>query len=271
MRRILASLLLAGAGAYHVVRAVAEPDAAQRIASGILLGVAALAILRKSAVAQVFARGVAWSLILPVAVIELMVGGFVPTLGWSATTGAAILALVLARPMLHTPEVRRAFDPVAFRSIFLGIASISVAVAIAMAQLGGAFASVGLLSIAIPALALSVPVGLAGYGIAKMRGWGVLLGIATSIAAAITTFFMRHDFGWAFIAPAMVPGAAMFGTLVAARLAPPPPRVERVAQSDPERVRVALPVESAIAESGSGDAEHLFLGLTAARYHGNPH
>jgi len=256
VRRIIASLLLAAAGAGFVFRPLAEAGAAQRIATGILLGVAALAMLRKSPAAQVFARGVAWSLVLPLIVIELVAGGFIPSLGWSATAGAAMLALVFARPMLHTPEARRAFDPVAFRSTFLAIASMSIAVAIAMVQLGWSFASVGLASIALPAFALGIPVGLAGVGVARMRGWGVLLGITTSVAATIAAFFMRHDFGWAFIAPAMAPGAAMFGVLAAARLSPSRPKSPPTS-AEPVRVRVAMAEESAIAESGSSDAEHL--------------
>jgi hypothetical protein len=258
-RAMAASLLLGGAGAGFILRPLAEASEPQRIGTGILFGVAAFSMLRKSPLAQVFARGVAWSFVLPLVAIEVIAGGFVPALAWSATVGAALLALVVSRPLLHTPEATRAFDPVRFRSPLLACATASIAIAIAMAQLGWAFQSVGLASIGIPAIALAASLGLAGFGLVRMRAWGMLLGIATALAGAAAAFFMRHDFGVAIVMPAMIPGAMMLGVLGLSRLDWPEEKSARVPGSvrlpreEPTAARVRVSVR--VCDDGEGQTE----------------
>jgi hypothetical protein len=236
------ALLLASAGGLMGV-AVHEHEPWFFGGLAALLALAAAGIGRRSIVAQVLSRGVAWTLFGPAAlgsVLSLVLDGRTE-LAAMALAAASGLALVLGRPMLHTPSARAQFAPVRFRRWLLAGAVASVTVAVATGMVGVAFSAMGELSAGAPLLLLSGALAASGVGVARMRSWGVLLGMVTSaVLCSVAMAFQRAD--TTFLALAGLPGLMLtLPVLLRGAARPPPPGLaDIVAASAPApRLRIA--------------------------------
>jgi hypothetical protein len=212
-------------------------------------GVVALAsagLLRRSVLSQVLSRAVAWVVLLPMGLgaVESLTMGHAPPLESFFFGGASAAALLLARPALHTDAARAEFNPVRYRRWFL-----AGAVAQAMAALVTAFAGVGGLLFAhepgaLGALALAVTLLASAIGVVRMRSWGVLLGMLTSLVA-LGAAALAGDVGASVgLALAALPGLLLGGPIVFSRLTPvgaaaspspgpPPARVAALEEAEP--------------------------------------
>ncbi|HEY8073258.1 MAG TPA: hypothetical protein VIF62_04095 [Labilithrix sp.] len=204
------------------------------------VALAGIAIARKSVLAQIGARAVAWSVALPMAVIatlELATRSSPDRLVWflAATTGSALL---LGRPMLHSDEAKRDFAPVRYRRTFLAGATASATTALfagaasldlANAHQWGAAFGIGALATSLVASA---------FGTLRMRGWGILLGATTS-AISFLMALLVHDAASIPLALAAIPGALLALPIAASRLGKPTEARMRVEAAAPPRIRVA--------------------------------
>jgi hypothetical protein len=173
-------------------------------------GAAALGLSRRSVMAQVFSRGVAWLVFAPT-----MIGFLFILLGWNrfelsiaglaAASGASLL---LARPVLHTKSAHSEFGPVAYRRIFLAGAVSSVAAFVMSALLaldsgwnhaGRAFALAG----------ISFGLIASAVGVLRMRGWGVFLAGLTSFASLVAASVTIGAPESIFFAMAAFPGLVL--------------------------------------------------------------
>jgi hypothetical protein len=237
-----------------------------------LAGIAALALLRRNLLSQVFARGVGWLILLPSAatVIESLLEGRWPHGGelWFAASAAG--ALLLAKPELDTPEARREFDPVAYRRVFLAGAVASVTGSIVAASYAAGTWMFGVRASAFGLAALAASLVASAVGVVRMRGWGVLLGAVTALGALVAALTARDEFTAAALALAALPGMLLVAPLVAARVRPPEPatapaRVPARAdvewdEAPPVRARIADALEAeaidaSVTERASSHAE----------------
>ena len=221
VRRILGSVSL-GASAAGFASIALGPS---YFGSGLLVfagavGAGAIGLGLRSVRAQVLARGVAWTVLAPslLGIVESFGRGHLPdaTSAFFGATSAA--ALLLARPLLHTPEARAAFSPVGYRRLFL-------AGAVAAATAGTAtllFALEALLwGPSRPALALASLGAMlltSAIGVARMRAWGVLLALVSSVAAVVGAIVSGNEVVGMGLALAAIPGALLASPLLAARL-----------------------------------------------------
>jgi hypothetical protein len=199
------------------------------------LSVAGVGLCRRSILVQVLARGTAWALLLP----AFAASG-------AALAGASALALLLARPMLHTPIARAEFAPVAYRRWLLAGAVGSVAGAATAAAIGLESLSWGPASVGAGLLVLAASLLASAVGVARMRAWGVLLGMVTSVALLVVAAFL-HDANAVLAGALAVPGM-MFALPVVRRGSAPrpgPARVRVVGPLSVSRVRVASELGSA--------------------------
>jgi hypothetical protein len=221
---------------------------------GLVGGAAVAGSSRRSATAQVFARGVAWAVAAPMAAAVLAILGVdgrverLPAL--LAATSAA--SLWLARPALSTPWARAQFSPTAFRRLFLGGMTSAVAVSVLSAGL-----AVALLSDSMPErvglvfAALSLGLFASAMGVARMRGWGVLLGGVTSLAVLVASPVLGPA-ALVFLAAAL-PGALLVLPVLLSRWGRDRPdesrALVRVGGAAPRvRVAVTTPRDAAEAE-----------------------
>lgn len=239
------------------------------VASSGVLGLAGLGLARSSMVAQVFARAAAWVVFAPTAIVTV-VSAFMgrPELAAAALAVGSGAALVLGRPMLHTPEARAEFAPSRFRSWLLAGATASTAI--------GMFASfIGLdvlyrawhwsssFGEAAALLALAAALVGSAYGVVRLRAWGILLGTLTSLVT-LATAAVLHDAAGLTLAMAAIPGLLFFllPVLIAkrdrAKAERSPVAMPRVASYDalaslPARVRVATDAHDPFAEEFETD------------------
>lgn len=211
-----------------------------------VVGAAAIGISRKSLFPQLASRALGWAIFVPAAMWASLstMGGRPDALGvvLALTSGAS---LFLARPLLATKEAYASFAPTSFRNWFLGAAT-------AMTGMAGIF-GLGAWEMARPhhfggsILAGLTSLALAGsvVGVLRMRAWGVLLAIASSLAMILSMPFM--DAGGAFgMGLAALPGLLM-GVPVAVAMRDRA-KADRVrvgtvaadAEALPSRVRVAV-------------------------------
>jgi hypothetical protein len=275
-RRLGASAsLLAGAGSlgWVAVREALSGWTDPYLFGFIGLVVAAgVGLSRRSLVAQVFSRGLAWLMFVPTAMVtvaELVARHSPDRLAWfvAATSGIALLA---GRPMLHTAQAQSAFAPVRFRRVFLAgaTAASSVALATGMAAidsfrwhddwsgiLHGTTAGIGLATLAASLFASAAAT-------VRMRGWGVLLGAATSMVMLLAAAFY-HDIVGLALAAAAVPGLVLALPILASRLGAPasttPPVRISLAATEPAaitRTRVAEDDVDDLAYEHPDHAEH---------------
>jgi hypothetical protein len=200
-------------------------------------GVGAVALGSRSIVAQVLGRAVAWTVFAP----ALVMTGYAAAhgrwhgdvLGFLAASGAALL---LARPMLHTDDARLAFAPSRFRRWFLASSTASAATGLVMGA--AATSTENSTTTVAMSVALAASLVAAAVGVLKMRAWGVLLGLVTSVATLAAAAWMGGTAG-ATLALAAAPGAMLGLPLAFARLVPERARVEG-------RVRVAAEAARAV-------------------------
>ena len=191
---------------------------------------------RRSVLAQVLSRGVAWFVLTPmlVGVAASLVSGRLPdgyTAFFAATSAGALL---LARPALHTEAARKEFSPVAYRRVFLAGAVASAMVATAVAISAAALMPEGVgLGVGLAALAAALFASV--IGVVRMRAWGVLLGGVTSVVALVAALFSGQELVSIGLALAALPGLLLASPLVAARLGVAAPRGIAVDPSGSDR------------------------------------
>lgn len=255
LRSVAASVSLGSAGAYLASSAIHD-GWLPLFMGGAILGGAAL-MSRRTAVAQVLARGVAWAVIVPAVLATTLAathGG--PIVGTFLVAPAlAALALVLGHPQRSRDALAGTFDPLAFRSWLLASATSSVALGLFASSLGLAFVSAGLGADGCALIALGLFQLAAGVGVARMRSWGVLMGGVAALLSVVVA--LKVAFIGLPMAAGVVPGAMMISAILAARAGLG--RAETVTRlAAPARVRVAEHASTSLAleeeESAEGHA-----------------
>jgi hypothetical protein len=190
-----------------------------------LVGVAAVGLARRSVLSQVLARGVAWLVLTPslVGLADSLGHGRLPDAHtvFFATTSAG--ALLLARPALDTDAAKAEFSPVGYRRVFLAGAVASVMTSASVALFASEQLGWGQVGHGLALAALATALLASAVGVVRMRGWGVLLGMATSVVVLAVAALSGNAFIALALALAAIPGAVLASPLVAARLRPPPP------------------------------------------------
>jgi hypothetical protein len=213
-----------------------------------LVAAGAIGLSRRGVVTQVLSRGVAWVVLTPMffALADAIRGGRLPAAGEVFFAATSAGALLLARPALHTQAARAEFAPHAHRRLFL-----AGAVASATAGIVAGLGAAGTHSFALAALGIALLA--SAVGVARMRAWGVLLGIVASVGSLGAALMVRDITEIVWLALAAAPGLMLGATVVAARLrgaGPPSPTAAplRVAslqvEVEPVRARVAVATES---------------------------
>lgn len=159
------------------------------VAFSSVVAAAGVGLARRSMVTQILSRATAWLLLAPSALIA--VG---PVMAGHPLNGSAAAlalgsgaALVLARPMLDTREARTEFDPVAYRRWLAAAATASVAAGFAAGAVGLDAVRWGDTASGLGLCALGVALIASAIGVVRMRAWGVILGVATSLAAILAS------------------------------------------------------------------------------------
>jgi hypothetical protein len=282
VRRLLASASLGSVAVWLISEAQWE---------GALLGVAgivgagAIAIGRRSVLCQVLGRGVAWCALAPasLAVAGGLSHGQPPNALVCFLAAAPCMALLLARPALHTAEARAKFAPLRYRRLFLAGAVASVMAGTS----AGLYATAGLgwgaehpITLGA-ALAASLALLASAVGVVRMRAWGVLLAIVTAAGSLVAALLSTGQWLSAAFWVTAMPGLLLALPLVLARLrtaaevrSPPQARlrVASVASSSAndsaERVRVACTSDSERAEPDNVEETSAALSLTACSFRG---
>ena len=188
------------------------------VASSGVVGAAALGLARRSMVSQVFARAVAWTVFAPAAIVTLVSAlvGHHPELIAAALASGSGAALILARPMLHTPAATAEFAPSRFRSWLMAGATASTAAAGITGLIGLDFLYRAWSWSAHPGygsgaalLALSAALAASAFGVIRMRSWGILLGAFASLVTLSSAVIMHNAAGLALSLVA-IPGILFF-------------------------------------------------------------
>jgi len=172
--------------------------------SGVVAA-AGIGLARRSMAEQVLARGTAWTVLAPTALVT----AFSMFTGHPDWTAAALMAgsggaLLLARPMLNTAEAKAEFAPSSFRRWLFSGATASVAAGL----VSGLVALDGMrwhAASAIALAALSLSLLASAIGVVRMRAWGILLGALTSVVTLVAAAVM-HDAAGLALALASIPG-----------------------------------------------------------------
>lgn len=203
--------------------------------------VGAAALTRRSPLAQVVGRGIAWKIF----VVQAWVLAVRATAGDIQPIGALLviapaLALVIARPLLHTADARAAFAPRASRSLFLAAATASIASAVYVAPLALSAWTYGSPMIGAALTFLGAALVAQAAAVLRMRAWGILLGAATALGVLFALIVGVAD--PTFTAITAMPGLALAGAVGAAWL-------RKATASQTPTVRIAATSES---QQGSG-------------------
>ncbi len=263
LRRVAAAVTLGGTAVGLAVSGVLEQDFRDLrwglIGLGAVTGAASVALLRKSVLPQVMARGVSWLLFLPVAagVLESLLDGRLPPAWPMALLASVGASLLLARPHLSTPEASREFAPIAYRRTFLAgaIAAATVGLGAGAGWMGdllfGGREAMGLGVLSAAMLASTL-------GVVRMRSWGVLLGVVTSLAMAVEAVLHANNFTGVGYALAALPGVLLAAPLLASRLQTEPDigraQVTRTRMADAGDALATAPVRVRISEFPPEDA-----------------
>jgi len=187
-----------------------------------MVALASAGLLRRSVLSQVLSRAVAWVVLLPIGVgaVESLTMGHAPPFEALFLGGASAAALLLARPALHTDAARAEFHPVAYRRLFLAgaVGSAMTGIVTAMAGAGGllfAHAPSAMLTLALAASLLASAV-----GVVRMRSWGVLLGVLTSIVTLGAAALAGDLYLSLSLVLAALPGLLLGVPIVASHLRP---------------------------------------------------
>ena len=179
--------------------------------------VGAAALTRRSPLAQVVGRGIAWKFF----VLQAWVLGVRAMAGDIRPIGALLviapaLALVVARPLLQTAAARAAFAPRASRTLFLAAATASIASAVYAAPLALSAWTHGSPMIGAALTFLGAALVAQAVAVLRMRAWGVVLGAATALGVLFALLVGVAD--PTFTAITAMPGLALAGAVGAAWL-----------------------------------------------------
>jgi hypothetical protein len=179
--------------------------------------VGAGALTRRSPLAQVIGRGIAWKFFVLQAWVlaaRAMAGDIQPI--GALLVIAPALALVIARPLLQTADAHAAFAPRASRTLFLAAATASIASAVYAAPLALSAWTYGSPIIGAALTFLAAALVAQAAAVLRMRAWGVVLGAATALGALFAMFVGVAD--PTFTAITAMPGLALAGAVGAAWL-----------------------------------------------------
>jgi hypothetical protein len=188
-----------------------------------LVGVGAVGFARRSVLAQVFARGIAWVVLAPmvVGVADSLSHGRLPdahTLFFATTSAGALL---LARSTLHTDAAKAEFSPVGYRRVFLAGAVASVMTGVVAALFAAEQLEWHGRGHGLALLAMTSALFASALGVVRMRSWGVLLGMVTAVVALGAAIFSGNELTAVGLALAAIPGAILGSPILAARLRRP--------------------------------------------------
>lgn len=254
-RRLAASATLVATGGGIAAVAVHNVHWGLLACAGVV-GAAGVGLARRSMTSQVLARGAAWCVLAPTA----LVAAASTTVGHPEWIAVALAlgsgsALLLARPMLHSAEARAQFAPSSFRHWLLASATASASAGLFTglfaleAMRWHASAGVALLALATALLASAV-------GVVRMRAWGILLGGLASVITLLVAVFLRGPEALA-LALATLPGFMLLAPVALAkrdRARADAARRSRVApdvtlDETPARVRIASDSSGALDEA----------------------
>ncbi len=182
--------------------------------------VGAAALTRRSPLAQVVGRGIAWKFLILqawVLAVQAMAGDLRPVAALLVI--APGLALVIARPLLRTADARAAFAPRAYRTSFLAAATASIASALYAAPLALRAWTYGSPMIGAALTFLAAALVAQAAAVLCMRAWGVVLGAATALGVLFALVVGVAD--PTFTAITAMPGLALAGAVGAAWLRGP--------------------------------------------------
>lgn len=244
LRRYGTAALLAGCAVHMAALSMVRgaPLTTTVLGAGAL-GAAAVAAANTKLLPQVFARAVSWLLFAPAALAALLAlsTGRSPLESLPFAMGAG-MALLAGAPLLHTKEAHDPFAPVRFRKTWIASATASIAAAVATGALAVAGAYWGEWLPALGATALAVALAASARAVLQMRGYGVVLGAATSIAA----FVAGLATGFPPLLLAALPGVMMVAPIFLSRLVP---EAEETDVTEEPRVRVQAPLRVAAVEA----------------------
>lgn len=217
------------------------------IAFGAGLAASAGALTRKNLVAQIMARGMAWIVFAPCAVVmavELLKGRLMEPALTAFGLGSG-LALFLARPMLATDEAGAQFAPTKFRRSFLAACTAAVTIGLVTGMVAWEMLWHGMSLGGIGLAALGTSIIASSLGVLRMRGWGIALATLNAIVSLVTGALVGDGQGFAIAATAL-PGVLFLLPIVLAKLGvgddTQSSAAARVRVSDdaslPERVRI---------------------------------
>jgi len=215
-RRVACAILLLAVPSFLAVRALIGGGwnrFALLFFASHLVGAAALT--RRSPLAQVVGRGIAWKMCVAqgwVFAVRALAGDLRPIGALLVITPA--LALVIARPLLDTAEARAAFAPRASRSAFLAAATASMASAMYAASLVSSAWAYASCPIGAALTVLTAALVAQAAAVLHMRAWGVVLGAAT--ACGVVLAMLAGVANPMFTAITAMPGVALVGALGAA-------------------------------------------------------
>jgi len=190
-----------------------------------MVALASAGLLRRSVVSQVLSRAVAWVVLLPMGLgaVESLGRGHAPPLESLFFGGASAAALLLARPALHTEAARAEFNPVGYRRWFLAGAVASAIAGIVTALAGAEALVFGPTLGAAGTLALAASLLASAVGVARMRSWGVLLGVLTSMVTLGAAALAGDVYLSLGLALAALPGLLLAAPILASRVRPVDP------------------------------------------------
>lgn len=216
-RRLLATASL---GAAAVGFATMARWDALVLAFAAVVGAGAVALGRRGVLSQVLGRGVAWLVLAPsmLGVAEALWYRHLPDARVALFTASSAAALLLARPALHTAEACAEFAPVRYRRLFLGGAVASAMTGTAALGFAAEALRWGEGRIGVGLAALGAALVASAVGVVRMRAWGVLLAMVTSLGT-LAAALLSGDEGVAIaLALAAIPGALLAAPLLAARV-----------------------------------------------------
>jgi hypothetical protein len=189
LRRVAGSALLLGSAGVIAAAAVGEHSPWTLGFVAALVAAAAVGISHRSVLIQFFSRGIAWFALTPTALAAIL-----SIVDRDGSTEVVLLVLAaamggglfLARPMLHTESARREFAPVRFRRLLMAGAVSSVATGI-MTAFSGVFLAVNHSAAGGLSLVLAGTMLASAHLVARMRSFGLILGMANAAAVCLTS------------------------------------------------------------------------------------
>jgi hypothetical protein len=216
-RRLAATASLAAAAVGFATMARWD---AMVLAFAAVVGAGAVALGRRSVLSQVLGRGVAWLVLTPslLGMAEALWYRHLPDARVAVFTASSAAALLLARPALHTAEACAEFAPVRYRRLFLAGAVASAMTGTAAAGFAAEALRWGEWRIGVGLAALGAALVASAVGVVRMRAWGVLLAMLTSLGTLAAALVSGDEGAAIALALAAIPGALLAAPLLVARV-----------------------------------------------------